>query len=1027
MTDATGKIGKAPRRRGRKGKDGVDNEKASKDFNKAYDNFNADASSASSYKSHKTLLIHLTEETPTWFECGRGTATRDDTIKSVRRLSSSEKGKKHSKPPTNPIGLAAKYRKLADSIYHQEVTLYRYCSSSKDEAWVESTMKRGTLKDRIAAMSVVVSSHPVHKLYALDMLLNLAGVNSDGSHSGQTNERVSGMAAEALTDLFTSTLLPKNRKLVGLESRPLYLYEERTSSSTKKSISPRILLLWRYEEIIKNKYSAFLSQYLGKTMSQNATAGDNMTKVQALRTACSLLKEIPEGEQILLNMIVNKVGDPTRKIASSAGHELRMILETHPNMTQVIAREVQQLAHRPNLSTRALYNCIIFLNQLKLKKEEDPVEESSEGKGVELNNGNRKKISLAASLINTYFEIFEVAIKKSKQKDGKSKKTNAELDQAMKSRLLGALLTGVNRAHPYLPSSDTGMEEHIDSLYKISHVAPPSACTQAMMLLFHLAVGSNDERFQTPVEATAKDEEDRKSETSRKDRFYRALYSKLADPNMLFGKHLTMFFNVLFKAMKYDTDNTRVVAFGKRLIHVAFHYNPGVISGALFLLAEVMKHQPGLAKSVFTADGKMLKFDPSKREPTAAFIKVNKQDYEDESSSDEEAKEDLTMETNVNNSGNADESDSAGLWELSLTVHHYHPTVCKFTSDIDDVKYNGDPLRDFALAPFLDKFAFRNPKSADKIKKKFRRGESIGERRSGLQGGVEALKSLPMNHPDFWAKSKSNLPEQEEFFQKFFTERAKRDDFKGIVRNTQSKNDSDDEDVALDASELKDDGGKDFNWDDTDSEEEKFVQGLAEGLMKESGDKIEYDDEDPDMDDWSDIGSSDDDDYSDGGGEEGLNEGEGELKDFADMDGLEDDADAVMAEDSDDDDDDDAIANFSAPVDSDEGDDEDGFGLMFTGEGDEDEEDGSKEEVKEDDKKKKENKEPISSFASAEDFEERINAARSGSNATSRKRSNSEASIEEGGDDDEAKTDESPAPKKRKKKRSKKKKKSQSS
>ena len=73
--------------------------------------------------------------------------------------------------------------------------------------------------------------------------------------------------------------------------------------------------------------------------------------------------------------------------------------------------------------------------------------------------------------------------------------------------------------------------------------------------------------------------------------------------------------------MTYDTDNICVVAFGKRLIRVAFHYNPGVISGALFLLAEVMRHQQGLAKSDFTAEQMVnfLKFDPSRREPSAAF------------------------------------------------------------------------------------------------------------------------------------------------------------------------------------------------------------------------------------------------------------------------------------------------------------------------------------------------------------------------------------------------------------------------
>ena len=88
------------------------------------------------------------------------------------------------------------------------------------------------------------------------------------------------------------------------------------------------------------------------------------------------------------------------------------------------------------------------------------------------------------------------AIKKSEvaRSKGKSKnKGNATNDDGtMRGRLLSALLSGVNRAHPYLPRKDTAMEEHVDALYRIAHTSPPAACTQALMLLYNLAVGSPD-------------------------------------------------------------------------------------------------------------------------------------------------------------------------------------------------------------------------------------------------------------------------------------------------------------------------------------------------------------------------------------------------------------------------------------------------------------------------------------------------------------------------------------------------------
>ena len=68
--------------------------------------------------------------------------------------------------------------------------------------------------------------------------------------------------------------------------------------------------------------------------------GMDLNKTFAIRTAGSLLRSTPEGEAQLLVMMVNKLGDPGKKIAASAGHELRRVLEEHENMQGIAAREV---------------------------------------------------------------------------------------------------------------------------------------------------------------------------------------------------------------------------------------------------------------------------------------------------------------------------------------------------------------------------------------------------------------------------------------------------------------------------------------------------------------------------------------------------------------------------------------------------------------------------------------------------------------------------------------------------------------
>ena len=131
----------------------------------------------------------------------------------------------------------------------------------------------------------------------------------------------------------------------------------------------------------------------------------------------------------------------------------------------------------------------MFLNQLQLSKDDKEPNDSEEA------TKTRQSTSLPASLINTYFHLFEMTVKKddaSRKKKGskQSKSLKGDSSSYQTSRLLSALLTGVNRAHPYLPKKDAAMEQHIDALYRISHTAPPAAATQALMLLLQLAVGS---------------------------------------------------------------------------------------------------------------------------------------------------------------------------------------------------------------------------------------------------------------------------------------------------------------------------------------------------------------------------------------------------------------------------------------------------------------------------------------------------------------------------------------------------------
>lgn len=88
-----------------------------------------------------------------------------------------------------------------------------------------------------------------------------------------------------------------------------------------------------------------------------------MQTAEQSRTWC-----VQEGK--LLSGVVNKLGDPSRKVASKAGYLLASLLQEHPVMKVVVVAEVQRFLFRQGLQERARYYGVIFLNQMVLSHHE---------------------------------------------------------------------------------------------------------------------------------------------------------------------------------------------------------------------------------------------------------------------------------------------------------------------------------------------------------------------------------------------------------------------------------------------------------------------------------------------------------------------------------------------------------------------------------------------------------------------------------------------------------------------------------
>jgi ribosome biogenesis protein MAK21 len=318
-------------------------------------------------------------------------------------------------------------------------------------------MSSGTLSDKVSALTLVIQESPVHTTGALESLLGLAKKRSRGQ---------AVIALGAMKDLMAQgVVLPPDRKLKPFVNQPgiLGAFQQIQASSWKpgsplpKQLQEAHLVSWAYEDWLKGLYFEML-----KVLETWCNDEVEFARGRAVGYVWELLKEKPEQESNLLRLLVNKLGDPSRKIASKASFLLLQLYTTHPLMKPIIISSIEsEVLFRPGQSLHAKYYAIITLNQTTLSNREENV---------------------ANKLIEIYFSLF-IALLREKDTTkgqggpkvnkkgqpqggggtlGKNARRKAEREEEanksegeMIEKLISAVLTGVNRAFPFSRSDDS--------------------------------------------------------------------------------------------------------------------------------------------------------------------------------------------------------------------------------------------------------------------------------------------------------------------------------------------------------------------------------------------------------------------------------------------------------------------------------------------------------------------------------------------------------------------------------------------
>ena len=249
-----------------------------------------------------------------------------------------------------------KLEKFTKLVWDKDVENYKKAglkgSKRSETQWIQTVLKSGTLNDKFSAYVILLQDSPIHNLSVLETFVDLVSLKS---------RRPCLMAMESLQQIFVDILLLPTRKLRNFDKNPFNKLPE--LSGGNKETRDRYLISWMFEDRLKKMYLKFLDnlELVGKDSIDK-------TKIKSLSTTLELLAGNPEQESLLLERLINKLGDPSRTIAAKAMYLLSQLLERHSAMKWVVVGEVERLLYRPNISPKAQYFGICFLSQIILEK-----------------------------------------------------------------------------------------------------------------------------------------------------------------------------------------------------------------------------------------------------------------------------------------------------------------------------------------------------------------------------------------------------------------------------------------------------------------------------------------------------------------------------------------------------------------------------------------------------------------------------------------------------------------------------------
>ena len=688
---------------------------------------------------------------------------------------------------------------------------------NKEKRWTHDILQKGTYDDKISALLLYIRQSPKNTLKYLEILIRLVENKDKRKNDG---------IVLGLKDLFLEVIL-ENKKYLAFNQK----YNNKNNSQIN-NINDEELINSYYEDKIHHLYLRFIN-ILEESINTESIIN---IKKKNLDYLYEMLVRQPESEEKILQDIVNKLGDTSTDISNHTMKLLKQIQEQHMNMSTIIFKFVTTF-YSMNAKNDAKLNALNFLVQMDIPhgKNREFIEESI---NFFFNLFNLISSDSENQNNNNIINEKNLKTEKNKKKQKKLKKLILENknQNTINEKFLSLIVKRINILFKFVKKQQKQMEkineiiqDKISVLFRLSHNKSLKLSIEILKLLFGI-ITTQDQNFV--------------------DRYYKSLYELISNKSLSNSKHVKEALKLILISIMFDNNNNRICSFIKRLLEMSLISEPQYIICILIIVSQVLRNKNKLWKMLEREQTKInIFYDSAKRDPQYA------------------------------------QGEHSFLNELYLLEKHYHPSIQRMSKFILDnynkevISYDGDPLMDFSLINFLEKFMLKNPK-IKKVKKEVKIIENDDDE---LKKFLKGDENNNINNENNKGEKNENDFEFIEKFNKIYPEITSDKNYikKMKKKEKKNKNEDDIDDII---------GDEDFGQGKEDEEMEKYADKVIDNEYKnfakdiDDDDLGDYQDEDIEEDEKNNEDENEDEVKSQDNGEEKDKEEEGEEMDDIDED-----------------------------------------------------------------------------------------------------------------------------------------------